>query len=220
MNANTFLTNISKSLHSLEKQNNELSRTTNNNEFKIEEIRKNIADLATLLQQQSNFVDQHIKLIEENIEGLKLNQNNILNKINEVLLKVENHSVKQNEFSTKSRRRKKFKSVDDLLVTSSESEVANDNKLNPYDLTPTLVALVRNKMKTSEQNNEDSDGSVDNEFSFNYSKSFTHKTNQKVLKSYLLFYIKDYETRGDNLSNYTIYFYHYLFYLFIYYFFL
>ena len=104
MNANTFLTNISKSLHSLEEQNNELSRTTNNNEFKIEEIRKNIADLATLLQQQSNFVDQHIKLIEEDIEGLKLNQNNILNKINEVLLKVENHSVKQNEFSTKSRK--------------------------------------------------------------------------------------------------------------------
>src|SRR5437762_590688 len=133
MNANTFLTNISKSLHSLEEQNNELSRTTNNNEFKIEEIHKNIADLATLLQQQSNLVD-----------------------------------------------------------------------------------LVRNKMKTIEQNNEDSDESIDNEFSFNYSKSFTHKTNQKVLKSYLLFYMKDYETRGDNLSNYIIYFYHYLFYLFIY----
>jgi len=201
MNAHTFLTNISNSLNSLEKQNNSLSENG-------EEIRKNIADLATLVQQQSNSFGQHIKLIEEDLEQLKSNQNDILNKTNEVLSRIENCSAKQSGSSTKYRKRKKIKSVDDLLDTidaSSESEAANDNKLNPYDLTPTLVALVRNKMKTNEQHEEDSDESIENEFSFNYSKPFTHKINQKVLKAYLIFYMKDYETRGDNLSNYTIF---------------
>ena len=45
MNANTFLTNISKNLHSLEKQSKSL---TDDNELKLEEIHKSITDLATL----------------------------------------------------------------------------------------------------------------------------------------------------------------------------
>jgi len=58
-------------------------------------------------------------------------------------------------------------------------------------------------MKENEQNNEDSEtSSIENEFSFDYSKSFTHKDNQKVIKAYLLFYMKDYESRGDKLSDY------------------
>ena len=197
MNANTFLTNISKSLYSLEEQSKSLSIITDNNELKLEEIRKNITELATLVQQQNSSVNQHIKLIEENISKLESNQIDILNKTNEVLSKVEN-SANQNEFLIKSRRQKKFQSVNDSLSESDEND-----KLNPYDLTPTLVALIRNKMKENEQNNEDSEtSSIENEFSFDYSKSFTYKDNRKVLKAYLLFYMKDYESRGDKLSNY------------------
>ncbi|PKK61968.1 hypothetical protein RhiirC2_791057 [Rhizophagus irregularis] len=69
----------------------------------------------------------------------------------------------------------------------------NNSKLNPYDLTSTLIALVQNKMKVNEQYDKDSDELIENKFSFDYSKSFTHRTNQKVLKAYLSFYIKDYE---------------------------
>ena len=58
------------------------------------------------------------------------------------MLKIENPPVNRGGFSTKSRKRKKFKSVDD---SSSESDAGNDSKLNPYDLTPTLVALIQNK---------------------------------------------------------------------------
>jgi chromosome segregation ATPase len=213
MNANTFLANISKSLQSIKNQNDSLSIATDENETKLNEVRKNIADLATLMQQQNNSINQacqYTKSIEEDIDQVKSNQKDILNKINEILLKVD--SVSQ---PTKFRKRKKFKSVDDLLDASSESEAADDNKLNPYDLTPTLVALVRNKMKANEQN-EDSDESNENEFSFDYSKPFTHKINQKVLKAYTLFYMKDYETRGDTLSSYIIYFYCYLLIYFIY----
>ena len=197
MNATSFLTNISKSLKSLEEQSELLSTITNNNEFKLGEIHKNITELATLVQQQNSSVNQHIKLIEENISKLESNQIDILNKTNEVLSKVEN-SANQNGFLIKSRRQKKFQSVNDSL-----SETDENDKLNPYDLTPTLVALIRNKMKENEQNNEDSEtSSIENEFSFDYSKSFTHKDNRKVLKAYLLFYTKDYESRGDKLSNY------------------
>ncbi|CAG8707165.1 15006_t:CDS:2, partial [Rhizophagus irregularis] len=178
MNANTFLTNISKSLHTLEDQNNSLSITSDKNELKLQEIHKSIINLTTLIQQQSNSINGRFELIEEN---------------------VQQHPVKPNVFSTKSHKRK-FKSVDDLLGESSESEAGNNSKLNPYDLTPTLVALVRNKMKVNERHDEDSDESIENEFSFDYSKSFTHRTNQKVLKAYLLFYMKDYESRGDNLK--------------------
>ena len=198
MNATSFLTNISKSLKSLEEQSELLSTITNNNEFKLGEIHKNITELATLVQQQNNCVDQHIKSIEENISKLESNQIDILNKINEVLSRVES-SVNQNGFLIKSRRRKKFQSVNN----DSLSESDENDKLNPYDLTPTLVALIRNKMKENEQNNEDSEtSSVENEFSFDYSKSFTHKDDRKVLKAYLLFYMKDYESRGDKLSDY------------------
>ncbi|CAB5180827.1 unnamed protein product [Rhizophagus irregularis] len=200
MNANTFLTNISKSLHTLEDQNNSLSITSDKNELKLQEIHKSIINLTTLIQQQSNSINGRFELIEENVDQLKLNQNNMLNNINEILSKVQQHPVKPNVFSTKSHKRK-FKSVDDLLGESSESEAGNNSKLNPYDLTPTLVALVRNKMKVNERHDGDSDESIENEFSFDYSKSFTHRTNQKVLKAYLLFYMKDYESRGDNLKK-------------------
>jgi hypothetical protein len=74
-------------------------------------------------------------------------------------------------------------------------------------------------MKANEQDDENSDESIENEFSFDYSKPFTHKINQKVFKAYLLFFTKDYETRGENLSNYMIYLQLlicYLFVLFIY----
>ncbi|PKK72073.1 hypothetical protein RhiirC2_777625 [Rhizophagus irregularis] len=161
MNANTFLTNISKSLHTLEDQNNSLSITSDKNELKLQEIHKSIINLTTLIQQQSNSINGHFELIEENVDQLKLNQNNMLNNINEIL----------------------SNSVDDLLGESSESEAGNNSKLNPYDLCCF-----------------DSDESIENEFSFDYSKSFTHRTNQKVLKAYLLFYMKDYESRGDNLT--------------------
>lgn len=191
MNASTFLTNISTSLRSLEEQSKSLSIITDDNELKLEEIHKSITNLATLVQQQNNSVNQHIKTIEENIDELK---SDILNKINEILSKVAN----QNGSLIKSRRQKKIQSVDDDSLESDEND-----KLNPYDLTPTLVALIRNKMKENEQNNEDSDtSSIENEFSFDYSKAFTHKNNRKVLKAYLLFYTKDYESRGDKLSNY------------------
>ena len=50
MNATSFLTNISKSLKSLEEQSELLSTITNNNEFKLGEIHKNITELATLVQ--------------------------------------------------------------------------------------------------------------------------------------------------------------------------
>jgi len=50
-----------------------------------------------------------------------------------------------------------------------------------------LVALIR---KMNEPNDEDSGESIEKEFSFDYSKPFTHKINQKILKSYLSFYIK------------------------------
>ncbi|CAI2189082.1 2882_t:CDS:2, partial [Funneliformis geosporum] len=202
MNANTFLTNISRSLSSLEKQNDSLSEAIDENESKLEEIHKSITDVSTLIQQQNISVNNQINFIKEDISQLKSEQNNILDKINEVLLKVENSSNNQSRFLTKSCRRKKFKSVDDLLGSNSESEAANDKKLNPYDLTPTLVALIRNRMKENEQDSKDSnDESIENEFSFNYSKSFTHKVNQKVLKAYYSFYIKDYKTRGDNLKK-------------------
>ena len=107
MNASTFLTNISKSLYSLEEQSKSLSIITDNNELKLEEIRKNITELATLVQQQNSSVNQHIKLIEENISKLESNQIDILNKTNEVLSKVKN-SANQNGFLIKSRRQKKF----------------------------------------------------------------------------------------------------------------
>lgn len=84
-------------------------------------------------------------------------------------------------------------SINDLLRKNSESEAKNNSKLNPYDLTPILIALVQNKMKVNEQHDEDSDESIENEFSFDYSKFFTHRANQKVLKAYLSFYMKDYE---------------------------
>ncbi|GBB88211.1 hypothetical protein RclHR1_14760003 [Rhizophagus clarus] len=183
-------------MKTLEKQSNLLSITADKNELKLEEFHKSIANLATLIQQQNNSINQRFELIEENIDQLKSNQNNIYNKIDKLL----SNPVNPNGFSAKSRKRK-FKSVDDLLGESSESEAGNDSKLNPYDLTPTLVALVRNKMKVNERHDEDSDESIEIEFSFDHSKSFTHKTNQKVLKAYLLFYMKDYESREDNLKK-------------------
>ncbi len=48
-------------------------------------------------------------------------------------------------------------------------------------------------MKASKQN-KDSDKSNENKFSFDYFKPFTHKINQKILKAYTLFYMKDYKT--------------------------
>ncbi|RGB25855.1 hypothetical protein C1646_771173 [Rhizophagus diaphanus] len=124
MNANTFLTNIFKSLHTLEDQNNFLSLTSDKNELKLQEIDKSIINLSTLIQQQSNSTNGRFELIEENVDQLKLNQNNMSNNINEI-------------------------------YQSSESEAGNNSKLNPYDLTPTLVALVRNKMKDQpEKQNE------------------------------------------------------------------
>jgi len=165
--------------------------------------------LATLTQKQYNSNIQHIEFIEKTVEQLKIDQEAIFNKINEILFKLETHTNIQNSLqtATKARRRRKFKSANDISGTSSESEATNNNKLNPYDLTPTLVALIRNKMKMNEPNNEDSDESIEKEFSFDYSKPFTHKINQKILKSYLSFYIKDYETRGNNLSKSILIFY-------------
>ncbi|PKK62240.1 hypothetical protein RhiirC2_790666 [Rhizophagus irregularis] len=88
MNANTFLTNISKSLHTLEDQNNSLSITSDKNELKLQEIHKSIINLTTLIQQQSNSINGHFELIEENVDQLKLNQNNMLNNINEILSNI------------------------------------------------------------------------------------------------------------------------------------
>lgn len=104
MNANTFLTNISKSLHTLEDQSNTLSITSDKNELKLEEIHKSIINLATLIQQQHNSINRRFELIEENVDLLKLNQNNMSNNINEILSKVEHHLIKPNIFSTKPRK--------------------------------------------------------------------------------------------------------------------
>ncbi|CAG8638456.1 2018_t:CDS:2 [Funneliformis caledonium] len=89
----------------------------------------NITELTTLIQQQKNSVNDNITSLESIIEQLK---------------------------------RRKFKSIDDLLIADSESKVINknhnNNKVNPnpYDLTPTLVALIRSKMKANEQDDKDS----------------------------------------------------------------
>ncbi|CAG8717805.1 7356_t:CDS:2, partial [Funneliformis caledonium] len=72
---------------------------------------------------------------------------------------------------------------------------------NPYDLTPTLVALIQSKMKANEQDDKDSNEVIENEFAFDYSKSFTHKINQRILKAYLIFYMKEYESRGENFKE-------------------
>ncbi|CAB5370298.1 unnamed protein product [Rhizophagus irregularis] len=129
MNANTFLTNISKSLHTLEDQNNSLSITSDKNELKLQEIHKSIINLTTLIQQQSNSINGHFELIEENVDQLKLNQNNMLNNINEIL----------------------SNSVDDLLGESSESEAGNNSKLNPYDLCCFALCFVEKNEIWSEE---------------------------------------------------------------------
>ena len=53
-----FLTNLSRSLTSLEEK---ISTITNENE----KTRKNVADLATLIQQQNNFINHYIESIEK-----------------------------------------------------------------------------------------------------------------------------------------------------------
>ncbi len=50
MNANIFLTNISKSLQSIKNQNDSLLIAIDENKTKLNEIQKNITDLATLIQ--------------------------------------------------------------------------------------------------------------------------------------------------------------------------
>ena len=79
--------------------------------------------------------------------------------MNDVISKLEICMEKQQrslQITTGFRKRRKFKSIDDLLIADSESEVINKNhnnnkaNPNPYDLTPTLVALIRSKMKANE----------------------------------------------------------------------
>ncbi|GBC07903.1 hypothetical protein RclHR1_07780001 [Rhizophagus clarus] len=122
MNANTFLINISKSLQILEKQSNLLSITADKNELKLKEFHKSITNLATLIQQQNNSINQQFELIKENIDQLKSNQNNIYNKIDKLLSNL----VNSNGFLVKSHKRK-FKFVNDLLRESSESEARNES---------------------------------------------------------------------------------------------
>ncbi|CAB4440376.1 unnamed protein product [Rhizophagus irregularis] len=201
MNATSFLTNISRNLQSLETQIKSISTvatTSDESKIKLEEIQKSISDIKTLIQQQQNSFKQHSEMVEQHINQLKLNQNGILSKLNEVLFKIES-SVNQNCTLTKSKQKK---TINNLHGTSSESDDANNNKANPYDSAPTLVALIRSKIKENEQNDEDSDGSIEEEFMFDYSKHFTHKANRKILKSYVLFFMNEYESRGENFSKY------------------
>lgn len=60
-------------------------------------------------------------------------------------IKMESYSV-----STK-------KIINNLLDISPESDDANNNKTNPYDTAPTLVALIQSNIKENEQNDENSD---------------------------------------------------------------
>ncbi|CAB4426946.1 unnamed protein product [Rhizophagus irregularis] len=76
-------------------------------------------------------------MVEQHINQLKLNQDGILH--NEVLFKIES-SVNQNCTLAKSKQKKK--TINDLHGKSSESDDANNNKANPYDSIPTLVALI------------------------------------------------------------------------------
>src|SRR5436190_24085628 len=95
MNATTFLTNISESLHSLETKTSSIPATAtiiNEIKFKLEEIQKSNSSLAALIQKQNNSINQHNESIEKNIDQLKLNQDNILNKIDEILTKTANQS--------------------------------------------------------------------------------------------------------------------------------
>ncbi|PKY47602.1 hypothetical protein RhiirA4_462876 [Rhizophagus irregularis] len=82
-------------------------------------------------------------------------------------------AVQDNNFETASDDLCSFhrNSINDLLRKNSESEAENNSKLNPYDLTHTLIALVQNKMKVNKQHDEDSDESIENEFSFDYSNT-------------------------------------------------
>jgi hypothetical protein len=202
MNATSFLANISKNLQSLETQTKLISTiatTSVESKIKLEGIQKSISDTITLIQQQQNFFKQHNEMVEQRINQLKLNQDDMLNKINEVLFKMEGYSVSQNCIPAKSKRKK---TINNLFDISSESDDINNNKANPYDSVPTLVALIRSKIKENEQNDEDSDGLIEEEFAFDYSKHFTHKANRKILKAYVSFFMSEYESRGENFSKY------------------
>src|SRR5207248_887213 len=123
------------------------------------------------------------------------------------LIQKQNNSINQhNESIEKNIDQLKLNQdniLNNLHSDNSESDVdISNNKANPYDSVPTLVALIRSKIKENDQNNNDSDESVEEEFMFDYSKPFTHRTNQRILKAYSLFYMKEYESQGEFFSKY------------------
>ena len=92
---------------------------TNKNKLELEEVRKVIVNLATLVQNQQKFVEQHIESINKSIDQLKIDQE--IN-MNEFMIKLENMAkAKETNLQTiaKSYRRKKFKFVGDLAISSA-----------------------------------------------------------------------------------------------------
>ncbi|CAG8600429.1 17663_t:CDS:2 [Funneliformis caledonium] len=137
--------------------------------------------MSTSLNTITNKNKPELKGVHKIISNLQLKSTQE-DSLNDFLVKLENHMTM-------------------VVEQIKTNEYTNDFKTSPYDSTPILVTLIRNKMKTNELDDEDSNDLIENEFAFDYSKSFTNKANQKILKAYLLFYMKEYESWDDNFKE-------------------
>ncbi|CAG8674862.1 1050_t:CDS:2 [Funneliformis mosseae] len=89
-----------------------------------------------------------------------------------------------------------------------ELKITQEDSLNGFLVKlENHMTMVVKQTKTNKYTNdfkqlddEDSNDLIESKFAFDYSKSFTNKANQKILKAYLLFYMKEYEFWDNNFK--------------------